>query len=76
MRWYPVKENPIGSAVSEILWYRQIDTHTNRQTSLYFIIRIDIKIRHTDKSKYKKIGSLEVKRKGLKNTHTLSGKGI
>ena len=25
MRSYPVSENPIGSAVSEILWYRQTD---------------------------------------------------
>ena len=28
MRSYPVKENPIGSAVSEILWYKQTDTQT------------------------------------------------
>ena len=31
---YNVKENHIGSVVSEILLYR----HTHRQTSLYFII--------------------------------------
>ena len=36
MRSYPVKENPINSAVSEILRYR----HTNTQTSRYFSIRI------------------------------------
>ena len=35
MRIYPVKKNPIGSAVSKILRYK----HTDRQT--YFIIRID-----------------------------------
>ena len=35
MRSYPVKENHIGSAVSEILRYRQID----RKTSCYFIIK-------------------------------------
>ena len=34
MRSYPVKENPIGSAVSEILWYK----HTDKQTSCYFSI--------------------------------------
>ena len=39
MRSYPVKENPIGSAVSEILWYKHKNTKTNRQTSYYFIIR-------------------------------------
>ena len=36
MRSYPVKENQIGSAVSEILRYK----HTDKQTSCYFIIRI------------------------------------
>ena len=36
MRSYPVKENPIGSAVSEILRYRYTDKHT----SCYFIVRI------------------------------------
>ena len=40
MRSYPVKESPIGSAVSEILRYTQTDTQTNKQTSCYFIIRI------------------------------------
>ena len=30
MRSYPVKENPIGSAVREILWYRHTDTQTHR----------------------------------------------
>ena len=30
MRSYPVKQNPIGSAVSEILWYEQTDAHTDR----------------------------------------------
>ncbi len=34
MRSYPVKENTIGSVVSEILWYR------HKQTSGYFSIRI------------------------------------
>ena len=27
---YPVYENPIGSAVSEILWYRHTDTKTQK----------------------------------------------
>ena len=36
MRIYPVKENPIGSSVSEILRYK----HTDKQTSCYFSIRI------------------------------------
>ena len=36
MKSYPIKENPIGSAVSEILRYRQ----TDRQISCYYIIRI------------------------------------
>ena len=44
MRSYPVKENQIGSAVSEILRYkqtnRQTDTQTNRQTSFYFVLQI------------------------------------
>ena len=46
MRSYYVKENPIGSVVSEILRYkqrhRQTDTQTDKQTSIYFIIRISI----------------------------------
>ena len=33
MRSYPVKKNPIGSAVSEILRYKQTDRQTNRQTN-------------------------------------------
>ena len=33
---YPVKDNPIGSAVSENLWYKQTDKHT----PCYFITRI------------------------------------
>ena len=41
MKSYPVKENPIGSAVSEILRYRHTDTQTHRHT--------DTQIhRHTD----------------------------
>ena len=40
MRSYPVNENPISSTVSEILWYRQTITDTNKQTSCYFIISI------------------------------------
>ena len=39
---YPVRENPIGSAVIEILRYRQKGTQTDKQTSCYFIIRIII----------------------------------
>ena len=39
MRSYPVKENPIGSAVSEILQYKQ--THIT-QTSCYFSIGINV----------------------------------
>ena len=38
---YIVKENNIGSAVNEILWYKQNDT--NR--SCYFYIRLEIKTR-------------------------------
>ena len=30
MKSYPVKENPIGSAVSEILPYKHTNTQTNR----------------------------------------------
>ena len=33
MRSYPVKENPIGSAVSEILRYKQTDRH---RSTLYY----------------------------------------
>ena len=33
MKSYPVKENPIGSAVSEILRYKQTDRQTNKQTN-------------------------------------------
>ena len=29
MKSYPVKENPIGSAVSEIFWYRQTNKYTD-----------------------------------------------
>ena len=32
MRSYPVKENPIGLAVSKILQYRQTDTQPELQT--------------------------------------------
>ena len=46
MRSYPVKENPIGSEVTEIIRYKQTytqtDIHTNKHTSCYFIIRIYI----------------------------------
>ena len=31
MRSYPDKENPIGSVVSKIIWYKQTDRQTNRQ---------------------------------------------
>ena len=37
MRSYPVKENPIGSAVSEILRYKQ----TNRHTDIVLLCIID-----------------------------------
>ena len=37
MRSYPVKENPFGSAVSEILCYKQ----TNRQTDIVLLCIID-----------------------------------
>ena len=40
MRSYLVKENPIGSVVSEILQYKLTNTQTNTQTSCYFSIRI------------------------------------
>ena len=40
MRIYPVKENPINLAVSEILWYK----HTDKETSCYFSIRISPKV--------------------------------
>ena len=40
MKSYPVKENLIGSAVSEILWYKHTDTQIDKQTSCYFSIRI------------------------------------
>ena len=33
MRSYPVKENPIDLADSEILRYKQTDGQTNRQTN-------------------------------------------
>ena len=38
MRSYPVKENPIGSAVTEILRYK----HTNTQTNILFLKYKDI----------------------------------
>ena len=41
MRSYLVKKNPIGSAVSEILWYKHTNTQTDKQTSCYFSIRIN-----------------------------------
>ena len=40
MRSYPVKENPIGSAVSKILRYKHTNTQRDKQTSCYFSIRI------------------------------------
>ena len=48
MRSYPVKENQIGSAVSEILRYKQTDKQTGRQTD---IVLLCIK----DKQAYKKV---------------------
>ena len=42
MKSYPVKENPIGSEVTEIIRYKQTNIHTNKHTSYYFIIRIYI----------------------------------
>ena len=39
MRIYPVEENPIGSAVSEII---RTDSQTHKQTFCYFSIRIII----------------------------------
>ena len=52
MSSYPVKENPIVSAVSEILRYKHTDKHTDThtQTSCYFIIRIAL---HTIKQHIK-----------------------
>ena len=50
MTIYPVKENTIGSVVSEILQYRHTDTQihrytdTDKQTSCYFSIRIIMKV--------------------------------
>ena len=41
MRRYPVKENPIGSAVSEILGYKQTDRQTNKQTDIVILCIID-----------------------------------
>ena len=38
MRSYPVKENPISSAVSEILWYRHTDLQTNKHPVTYLKI--------------------------------------
>ena len=37
MRSYPVKENPIGSTVSEILWYKQTNRHCS---TLYYRMEI------------------------------------
>ena len=42
MRSYPVKGNPIGSAVSDILRYKQTDKQTNRQTDIVLLCIIDI----------------------------------
>ena len=42
MRSYIVKENQIGPAVGEILWYRE----TDRQRSCYFIVRIEFGFFH------------------------------
>ena len=42
MRSYPVKENLIGSVVSEILWHK----HTDKQTSCYFSITIKYDIKY------------------------------
>ena len=41
MRTYPVKENPIGSVDSEILWYKQTDRQTDRQTGIVLLCIVD-----------------------------------
>ena len=41
MRSYPVKENPIGLAVSEILSYKQTNRQTNKQTDIVLLCIID-----------------------------------
>ena len=43
MRSYPVKENLIGSAVSEILRYKQIDRQANRHRSTLYYRLSDIR---------------------------------
>ena len=40
MKSYPVKENSIGSAVSEILRYKQTDRH---RSTLYYRLKIRLK---------------------------------
>ena len=42
MRIYPVKENPIGSAVSEIFWYRHTE---NKQTNILLLWNKDYSVR-------------------------------
>ena len=37
MKIYPVKENPIGSAVSEILRYKHTNTQTHRQPNILLL---------------------------------------
>ena len=39
----PVKENPNGSAVSEILQYKQTDKQTIKQTDIVLLCIIDIR---------------------------------
>ena len=41
MRSYPVKENPISLAVSEILRYKQTDRQRNKQTDIVLLCIID-----------------------------------
>ena len=50
MRIYPVKENPIGSAVIEILQYRQTDRHRScyfTNNDYYFRFKMRVKLRKT-----------------------------
>ena len=49
MRIYPIKKNPIGSAVSEILRYKQ----TDKQTSFYFVLQMCVHTFRASKCKIK-----------------------
>ena len=82
MRSYHVKENLIGSAVTEIIEYKQTDRHTDRQTHILLLYYKDDKYACVQKKNMCYIiakstlfyAALFSGKKGKVHTHTKKGK--